>query len=209
MILHQNPLRTVAELHRSAALDVDMQQSNRYCIRLNTPNGKEGYYLASPIYNAYSRKLVRRLFLQSGFEFRFCGSNCSVTVTGTQISLRQEDRSLTLTTKSDAGGISRRTRSGCPEPRPCNRPTARETDKGSWRTDVHADRTGPARHPDRRQNPPSDPARILAVAGLHGRAVCQARPRKLRGQETVPNGGECRDRDGHSGNRGVAVADIQ
>ena len=83
MILHQNPLRTVAELHRSAALDVDMQQSNRYCIRLNTPNGKEGYYFASPIYNAYSRKLVWRLFLQSGFEFRFCGSNCSVTVTGT------------------------------------------------------------------------------------------------------------------------------
>lgn len=97
MILHQNPLRTVAELHRSAALDVDMQQSNRYCIRLNTPNGKEAYYFASPIYNAYSRKLVRRLFLQSGSEFRFCGSNCSVTVTGTQISLRQGDRSLTLT----------------------------------------------------------------------------------------------------------------
>lgn len=103
MILHQNPLRTVAELHRSAALDVDMQQSNRYCIRLNTPNGKEGYYFASPIYNAYSRKLVRRLFLQSGFEFRFCGSNCSVTVTGTQISLRQEDRSLTLTTNPTQG----------------------------------------------------------------------------------------------------------
>lgn len=97
MILHQNPLRTVAELHCSSALDVDMQQSNRYCIRLNTPNGKEAYYFASPIYNAYSRKLVRRLFLQSGSEFRFCGSNCSVTVTGTQISLRQGDRSLTLT----------------------------------------------------------------------------------------------------------------
>ncbi len=209
MILHQNPLRTVAELHRSAALDVDMQQSNRYCIRLNTPNGKEGYYFASPIYNAYSRKLVRRLFLQSGFEFRFCGSNCSVTVTGTQISLRQEDRSLTLTTNPTQGVFLAEPVQAVLNP---DRATVRqqgETDKGSWRTDVHADRAGPARHPDRRQNPPSDPARILAVAGIHGRAVCQARPRKLRGQKIVPNGGECRNRDGHSGNRGVVVADIR
>lgn len=97
MILYQNPLETVAELHRSAELDVDTRQSNRYCIRLNTPNGKEAYYFASPIYNAHSRKLVRRVFLQNGTEYRFSGSNCTVTVSGMQIRLRQGTRAFTVT----------------------------------------------------------------------------------------------------------------
>ena len=94
---YQNPLEVVAALHRSAALDVDTRQSNRYCIRLNTPTGKEAYYFASPIYNAGSRKLVRRVFRQEGAEYRFCGSNCEVSVSDRQIVLRQGDRNLTLT----------------------------------------------------------------------------------------------------------------
>lgn len=97
MILYQNPLRIVAELHGSEELDVDTRQANRYCIRLNTSLGKEAYYFASPIYNASSRKLVQRRFLPNGSEFCFVGSNCAVAVSGTGIILRQEERNFTLT----------------------------------------------------------------------------------------------------------------
>lgn len=97
MILYQNPLQTVAELHRSTELDVDTEQANRYCIRLNTSRGKEAYYFASPIYNAYSRKLVQRSFFANASEYRFAGSNCTASVSGTQISLRKGDRVFTMT----------------------------------------------------------------------------------------------------------------
>lgn len=96
MILCENPLRTVAELRHSSELDIDTEQSNRYCIRLNTAYGKEAYYFSSPIYNAYSLKLIRKIFTEDATGYSYEGSSCSVSVTETHISLRKGDRNFSL-----------------------------------------------------------------------------------------------------------------
>ena len=96
MILCENPLRTVAELRHSSELDIDTEQSNRYCIRLNTAYGKEAYYFSSPIYNAYSLKLIRKIFTEEAAGYSYEGSSCSVSVTETHISIRKGDRNFSL-----------------------------------------------------------------------------------------------------------------
>ena len=53
------------------------------------------------------------------------------------------------------------------------------------------------------------PLEYWRLQGFTDEQFAKLAPRKLRGQKIVPNGGECRDRDGHSGNRGVVVADIR
>ena len=64
-----------------------MNHSNRYCIRLNTPAGKEAYYFGSPIYNESSRKLVRRLFAETNGCYRFIGSRAVIRVFSTHIEM--------------------------------------------------------------------------------------------------------------------------
>lgn len=73
-------------------LDVDLNQSNRYCIRLNTSTGKEAYYFGSPIYNEGSGKLVRRLFTETNGCYRFTGSRATVRVDATHIEMIDHER---------------------------------------------------------------------------------------------------------------------
>ena len=87
MLELKNPLETVADISKSNSLDVDTNQSNRYCIRLNSPTGKEAYYFSTPIYNEDSCKLIHRKFIAINGYYHFVGSNCEVIVTSTQIKL--------------------------------------------------------------------------------------------------------------------------
>ena len=91
MIKIQTPLETVASIKKQSTLDVDTNQCNRHCILLNTKNGKEAYYFATPIYNLSSRKLINRQFMSVQNGYRLIGSSCEVIITSTQIKfLRQE-----------------------------------------------------------------------------------------------------------------------
>ena len=90
------PLEIVAELSKSASLDIDTHQSNRHCIKLNSENEKEAYYFATPIYNNESSKLVKRRFALSKDCYLFTGSNCEVVVTSTAIRLTRKDQICTL-----------------------------------------------------------------------------------------------------------------
>lgn len=96
MIKHQSPLETVATLSEMSTLDIDINQSNRYCIKLNSAQGKDAYYFATPIYHAISRKLVNRNFVASNGYYRFVGSNCEATVTATQLKLIQGGNAFCL-----------------------------------------------------------------------------------------------------------------
>lgn len=87
MLKAKTPLEIVAELSGSRSLDVDINQANRYCIQLHSAKGREAYYFSTPIYNANSRKLLRRKFVAANGYYQFIGSNCEVTVTATQIKL--------------------------------------------------------------------------------------------------------------------------
>lgn len=96
MLKTYNSLEMVARLSKSNNLDINANQSNRYCIKLNSAKGKEAYYFATPIYNTYSRKLVQRKFIASNGCYCFVGSNCEVIVTPTQIQLERGDQNCVL-----------------------------------------------------------------------------------------------------------------
>ena len=96
-----NPLETVALLSGSNILDIDTNQSSRYCIKLNSVGGKEAYYFTTPIYNTHSRKLVRRKFFEDHGVYRFVGSNCEVSVTSEQIKLIRESQICVLNLKNN------------------------------------------------------------------------------------------------------------
>lgn len=96
MIKAKTPLEIVAELSGSANLDVDTNQANRYCIKLNSAKGKEAYYFGTPIYNADSCKLIRCKFVADDGYYRFIGSNCEVIVTATQIKLTRGKEHFTM-----------------------------------------------------------------------------------------------------------------
>ena len=87
MLKSRTPLEIISELSKSSSLDVDTNQSNRYCIKLNSVKGKDAYYFGTPIYNTNSSKLIRCKFVSSKGYYKFVGSNCEVTVTATQIKL--------------------------------------------------------------------------------------------------------------------------
>ncbi len=82
----------MSALAGKTVLDVDTNQSNRYCIRLNTPTGKEAYYFSTPIYNESSGKLVRRLFTETNGCYRFTGSRAVIRVYATHIDLSDRER---------------------------------------------------------------------------------------------------------------------
>lgn len=96
MLKAKTPLEIVAELSRSANLDVDTNQANRYCIKLNSAKGKDAYYFGTPIYNTDSRKMIRCKFVAANGHYRFIGSSCEVTVTATQIKLTRGKQHLTI-----------------------------------------------------------------------------------------------------------------
>ena len=106
MIKHQSPLETVATLSEMSTLDIDINQSNRYCIKLNSAQGKDAYYFATPIYHAISRKLVNRNFVASNGYYRFVGSNCEATVTATQLKLVSRKKFL-LSAKTSKSVVSK------------------------------------------------------------------------------------------------------
>lgn len=83
----QTPLEVVAALSESNSLDIDTNQVNRYCIRLNTAKGKEAYYFGTPIYNITSRKSVNRRFTFINGCYKFIGSSCEVLITATQLKM--------------------------------------------------------------------------------------------------------------------------
>ena len=89
MLRAKSPLEIVAELSGSKSLDVDTNQTNRYCVKLHSAKGSDSYYFGTPIYNADSRKLVRCKFVAANGYYRFVGSNCVVDVTATRISLKR------------------------------------------------------------------------------------------------------------------------
>ena len=66
-----NPLETVALLSGSNILDIDTNQSSRYCIKLNSVGGKEAYYLMNTSlteakYTSLSMKTSKRYKIISG-----------------------------------------------------------------------------------------------------------------------------------------------
>ena len=102
-----NPLETIALLSGSNSLDIDTNQSSRYCIKLNSVGGKEAYYFTTPIYNTHSRKLVRRKFFEDHGVYHFAGSNCDVFVTSEQIKLIREDQTCVLNFRNDFHWVQR------------------------------------------------------------------------------------------------------
>ena len=96
MLKAKTPLEIVAELSGSTSLDIDTNQANRYCIKLNSAKGKDAYYFGTPIYNTDSRKIIRCKFVAANGHYRFIGSNCEVTVTATQIKLTRGKQHLTI-----------------------------------------------------------------------------------------------------------------
>ncbi len=96
MFKQQSPLETVAALAGVTTLDVDTNNANRYCIKLNSAKGKEAYYFGTPIYNIALRKLISRKFYMINGCYRFFGSNCELTVTATQLKLVQGEKTLCM-----------------------------------------------------------------------------------------------------------------
>ena len=78
-------LESIAYLTQRSILNINDNQSNRYCILLNTKDGNEAFYFSTPIYNNKSRKLVRRKFTAYNEYYQFIGSNCIVQVTKTKL----------------------------------------------------------------------------------------------------------------------------
>lgn len=94
MIEKESPLETVFYLNKTSVLDVDDNQLNRYCILLNSNQGKEAYYFSTAIYNEYDLTLVKRQFYKENQIYKFTGSNCTVNVTPYQISLNRDNRKM-------------------------------------------------------------------------------------------------------------------
>ena len=92
MIQAKTPLEVIAALSKSTSLDIDTNQANRYCIKLNNAIGKEAYYFGTPIYNIYSRKLINRKIVITDGCYRYVGSNCEVMITATQLKLIQDEK---------------------------------------------------------------------------------------------------------------------
>lgn len=88
----RNPLETLADLTNRTTLDVDIEQSNRYCILLNSVTGKEAYYFCTPIYNTDTRKLVNRRFSLSDGVYRSVGSSCITEVSATHLKMFEHQR---------------------------------------------------------------------------------------------------------------------
>jgi len=101
MIVNQSSLRTIALLSNREELDVDINQSNRYCILLNSHLGKEAYYFGTPIYNSDTRKLVKREFAISNGFYQFIGSNSIVEVSAKQLIMKQNNKIFCLKFKND------------------------------------------------------------------------------------------------------------
>lgn len=91
-------METVGEISEKTSLDIDTDNSNRYCIRLQTKTGKEAYYFSTPIYNESSRKLIRMKFTGSNGCFCSVGSNTTVCVHSTHIELVSREKRVLLRT---------------------------------------------------------------------------------------------------------------
>lgn len=89
-------LESIAHLTQRSILNINENQSNRYCVLLNTKDGNEAFYFSTPIYNNKSRKLVRRKFTAYNEYYQFIGSNCIVQVTKTKLIFYKEHKSVIL-----------------------------------------------------------------------------------------------------------------
>lgn len=89
-------LESIAYLTQRSILNVNENQSNRYCILLNTKDGNEAFYFSTPIYNNVSRRLVRRNFAVFNNCYQFIGSNCTVQVTNTKLLFIKEHKTVGL-----------------------------------------------------------------------------------------------------------------
>ena len=91
-----SPLEVISHLTGRNALDVDINQSNRYCILLNSKTGKEAFYFSTPIYNNLSGKIVNRNFSKINGYYQMIGSNCIVQITNSKLLLLKEQAYVKL-----------------------------------------------------------------------------------------------------------------
>lgn len=72
-------LSEIRKIRNSEELDIDTQNSNRYCIVINEKSGeKTAYCFSAPIYNVTSRRLISRKFEPSSKGYIFNGTNSVV-----------------------------------------------------------------------------------------------------------------------------------
>lgn len=96
MLWQKDALEQVSLLSGQQVLDVDINQSNRFCVLLNTARGKNAYYFSTPIYNLNSGKLVRRRFREGSGGYRFTGSRAELAVSATEICLTDGEKKVSL-----------------------------------------------------------------------------------------------------------------
>ena len=96
MLWQKDALEQVSLLSGQQVLDVDINQSNRFCVLLNTARGKSAYYFSTPIYNLNSGKLVRRRFQEGSGGYRFTGSRAELAVSATEICLTDGEKKVSL-----------------------------------------------------------------------------------------------------------------
>lgn len=84
---NEGALQTIAYLSNRSTLDVDTNQSNRYCILLNQDHGKIAYYFSTPIYNCHTNSLVKKMFRDVDKKFSFIGSCATIWVDNSHIEI--------------------------------------------------------------------------------------------------------------------------
>lgn len=93
---YSSTLETIAYLTQRNTLNVSENQVNRYCVVLNTRDGKEAFYFSTPIYNSLSRKLVGRKFIALNGFYQMTGSCCTIQVTNTNIQFQKDNKTVSL-----------------------------------------------------------------------------------------------------------------
>lgn len=103
MDYYSSPLETIAHLTHRNVLDVSENQKNRYCVLLNSSEGKEAFYFSTPVYNFHSKKIVGRHFIAFNGVYQMVGSNCIVRVTNTEINFIKENKTASISWGSNIG----------------------------------------------------------------------------------------------------------
>ncbi len=81
-------LEEIRLLRGSALPDFNRKNTNRYRVLIREADGSDtAYYFSAPIYRAQNGSLVELRFRESGGNFRFTGSNATVTVSADDLLL--------------------------------------------------------------------------------------------------------------------------
>lgn len=89
-------LHTIKKLRGDSDFEINTRNSNPYRIVVKENIGKTSYCFSTPIYEARNGKLINLAFHQEQNVFRFQGSNCSVSIIGTQCMLGNKQMHATL-----------------------------------------------------------------------------------------------------------------